>query len=214
MKKVRLLSSFVLSILLVSLFTVTAFAGTFSPAPAYNDVQSSPASATSKAAPIPVYGYIGEDEDLVDPDPEDPDTPPTVYQVNVSVPVKILWAAFESDGGAITSPTYHVKNNSSTKDLDIELTSFAATGVDNATVDKYVDLAFTPVGTGFTASPALITSGGSATYLTTPTDLSTAELTAGSQWNFNFTGTYTDTPLGWDTVYQPSYSLVFTFSID
>ncbi|MDL2220798.1 hypothetical protein LJC55_03935 [Eubacteriales bacterium OttesenSCG-928-N14] len=73
---------------------------------------------------IPVYGYIGEDGEIVDPDPTDPTIPPE-KQLYVEVPVKVMFAAFESGNGAITSPDYSITNLSSVNDVKVELKDFS-----------------------------------------------------------------------------------------
>jgi len=45
------------------------------------------------------------------------------YMVEVSVPVKLLFAAFESDKGEVTSPAYFIKNNGET-DIEVTLSGF------------------------------------------------------------------------------------------
>ena len=103
-----------------------------------------------KGKPIPVYGYVGEDAVITDPDSNDPETPPEELDVdiNVSVPVKILWAAFESDGGAVTSPNYRIKNNGDAN-LKVTVVNFASTGTDNNDIDKYLTLNLTGIGSVF-----------------------------------------------------------------
>jgi hypothetical protein len=44
--------------------------------------------------------------------------------INVSVPVKLIFAAFEPDGGVITAPDYHLTNNGETQ-VKVSITGFA-----------------------------------------------------------------------------------------
>ncbi|MDR1299852.1 MAG: hypothetical protein LBJ84_06350, partial [Oscillospiraceae bacterium] len=44
-------------------------------------------------------------------------------EINVSVPVKLIFAAFEADAGAVTSPAYYIKNNSDAA-LSVTVDSF------------------------------------------------------------------------------------------
>lgn len=91
-------------------------AGSFDPAePSYQ-------TASGKET-IPIYGYIGKDTNIVDPDPEDPGVKPET-EIYVEVPVKIMFAAFESDGGAISSPDYTIKNLSTVNDVKVEIEKF------------------------------------------------------------------------------------------
>ncbi|MDL2224827.1 hypothetical protein LJC20_01250 [Eubacteriales bacterium OttesenSCG-928-M02] len=73
---------------------------------------------------IPVYGYIGEDSEIIDPDPTDPTIPPE-KEVYVEVPIKMLFAAFEGDGGAVTAPNYTITNLSTANDVKVSVKNFA-----------------------------------------------------------------------------------------
>ncbi len=104
---------------------------------------------SSDTADVPVYGYVGPDAVLIDPEPTEPDSKPdptnpeeVEYQINVSVPVKILWAVFDSDVdgsgiGTVTSPDYYIRNNSEQLEVAVSATSFAAQSgnPDNTYVD-------------------------------------------------------------------------------
>ena len=69
---------------------------------------------TNNVETIPIYGYIGPDADIIDPTSE----------IYVEVPVKILFAAFESDVGEITSPQFTITNLSTTNNIKVEIESF------------------------------------------------------------------------------------------
>lgn len=81
------------------------------------------ALAASGQDVIPVYGYIGEDTEIVDPDPTDPTIPPE-KEIYVEAPIKVLFAAFESDNGAITSAVYAITNLSTVNNVKVELKNF------------------------------------------------------------------------------------------
>ncbi len=151
--KMKQLLTLTLAGIMMAGTTLTAAAS----APGFNppgqqddDVIFDSSTQSSETADIPVYGYVGPDAVLIDPDPTDPDEKPkptdpddVKYQINVSVPVKILWAVFESDVntstgiGEVTSPDYYIRNNSDELAVSITATSFAAKGanVDNTYVD-------------------------------------------------------------------------------
>ena len=84
---------------------------------------------TKDVAVITVYGYVGSDVHTV---PTDPETPLEIY---VEVPVQFLFAAFESDDGAITSPKFTISNLSETTDVMVEIENF------EQRADCYVELA-------------------------------------------------------------------------
>ena len=68
---------------------------------------------------ISVHGYLGPDT-VAPPDPNE--RPP--LEIYVEVPVKILFAAFESDNGEITSPVFTITNLSATSDIKLEIENF------------------------------------------------------------------------------------------
>ena len=72
---------------------------------------------------IPVHGYLGPDAHVTNPEPEDPE-PSEDTEIYVEVPVKILFAAFESDGGIITSPKHTITNLSAISDVKVEIEQF------------------------------------------------------------------------------------------
>jgi len=199
----KILAILTLAAFLLSLTAISAFAASI-PADrdvAYTDVQG----ADPSAADIPVYGYIGEDARVTDPYPGDPEEPPIVTpnEINVSVPVKIIWAAFESGGGDVIAPKYTIKNNSSANDIDVELTSFEDTGADNAIADA--DLTLNLTSTDFT--PVLVVDEG--VYPVANVALGT--LDARDSWKFSFGGTWAGEFDG--GLYNPTYSMVLTFSL-
>jgi hypothetical protein len=189
---------------------------------------------------IPVYGYVGEDiEDVIDPDPKDPDVNPFPYQIDVSVPTKILWAAFESDLGAVSSPEYYIKNNNAQtpngKDVSVTVYSFSkrAEGThqgENEAIDRYLNLYITPTGVGFNTTNVngvqiLKGDNTSVTYIASTTPQTKILCTNGSvnnsaslgatKWTFKIGGAYAhaSNPEGWTRAYTPEYDLVFKFAV-
>ncbi len=186
---------------------------------------------SSEDTEIPVYGYVGPDAVLLDEDPDDPDTAPTPkdpnevdYEINVSVPVKILWAAFEGDKDSsgiaeVASPDYYIRNNSEELSVSVTADSFSATGTDNTYVDSYWEEALT-----LTSQNSIMKSdvklGDAAVNL--------GSLAATDQMEFNITGelnvddvesAYSTANSGGDImnsdyseVLQPEYELILTIS--
>jgi hypothetical protein len=167
----------------------------------YNPGNEDVTGDAPKTKDITVYGYVGEDGTI------NPGVPPTVtpHEVNVSVPTQMMWAAFESDAGAIDAPGYYIKNNSQTSDLKVTVTGFAATGADNTTIDPNLTLTLTGAELSTSAS-ALVTTG---SYLTANTTKATPTFAAGNTWNFNFGGTWAG--IFGSTAYNPSYTMSFLF---
>jgi hypothetical protein len=171
--------------------------------------------------PIPVYGYVGLKADPEDPDPEDPSVEPTYTSkgvINVSVPVKIAWAAYHdaTPAGDVTSPLYHVKNNSTDTTLTVAVHSFAAssTNPDNAVIDPDLTLDLKSTSAQLGTSVNLITA-------TTPNP--SLPVAAGSQllpapgaatptiWDFTLGGTWAGT-FGLNS-YAPNYYLTLSFTL-
>ena len=201
MKLTKILAM-VMALVCVFAMSTTAFAaGSFdtSTAQTDNDVElEAPADAD-----VAVYGYVGEDATISDTDPADPDVAPTVTAsgtvVSVSVPVKVIWAAFASDGGEVTAPAYKITNKSAFA-LDVTLVSFNADATDdNTAVDDKLTLNIT--GDEMAASDVVgITS--SVAY--------DDALAVDGVWNFSFAGEYTG---DFGTAYTPSYAMVLQFDL-
>jgi hypothetical protein len=209
MKKARLLMSLALIALMVGLFTMPAFAAPNLPADndvVYWDIRGDSSQDSTGNGPdgtdlIPVYGYIGETTTLTDTDPDDPEVGPTPVEneINVSVPIKIIWAAFETDGGDITAPNYHIRNNSMTESVSIDLMSFSKNDTaDNNAVDSDVTLALLE-GQSTLLSDVLTLSG-------QPTIVT--NLAVGTQWDFTLGGRYEGS---FATAYNPSYLMYLKF---
>jgi hypothetical protein len=167
--------------------------------------------------PVPVYGYVGPDALLIDEDPNDPDIGMSVKEVkiNVSVPVKILWAAFENGSvepsgtaGKVVSPDYYIRNNDKTTDLKVTVTNFTKEGTDNDVVDK--DLILNIYGPAFKQTGLVTGNGSVASYLTDGTNVQLG-FSAGRTWKFTIDGTYDGT---FGSAKMPKYSLQLKFEVD
>ena len=201
----RFIAAMTAFILMMGLWAAPAFAEGSLPADSDIGYWSINGDAPQDAT-IPIYGYVGEDATITDPDPDGPGDPPTItpYEINVSVPVKIMWAAFESDAGAVSAPNYKITNNSEQNDVEVTLTSFLGTGTDNAAVDKDLALSLT----GDLAKAVVTGNGTSASYFNTPDVIGVID--ARDFWAFSLGGTYAG---GFDTVYLPTYEMVLTFDL-
>ena len=81
---------------------------------------------------IPVHGYVGPFEVVIPPDPE--------VEIYVEAPIKILFSAFDSDNGMVTSPKYVITNLSEKTDIKVEIESFAQQFDENASLDGQLSL--------------------------------------------------------------------------
>jgi hypothetical protein len=226
----KLLTIAIALIMALSLTAIPAFAAGELPTTIdYTEVHGvNPTDTVLDNVKIPVYGYVGADAKITDPVPgtgTDPTVKPEAvpYQVNVSVPTKIIWAAFESDGGAVTSPTYHIVNNSYTNNLTVTLVSFTKCYLGKATTDNdFVDpnltLNITADGSPFTQSSVVAGNGTSAIYFGDSTANGTAIVgtlakkvnTTTYPWNFKITGTYVGS---YATAREPVYTMTLKFAV-
>lgn len=164
---------------------------------------------------VPVFGYIGPATDITDPNPGPGDEPgdpgdnvdPPVYNlVQVVVPVKLMWAAFDDNDNEVASPEYKIQNRSFKK-IDVSLVSFtpragdaSATGV----ADK-LTLNISPIGnTVFQKSNVINTSA--VTFGTALNEIGEN----GDTWNFEITGTYTGS---YNAIKAPQYDMTLRFDI-
>ncbi len=195
MKKIL---SFVLVATLAIGCALSASAATWDPTTGTNS------DKTSSPQTIPVYGYIGLGDsggvDVDGDDPENPDvTPGGGSVINVSVPTKILWAAFSTEGSTVTSPDYHITNNSTNVDLGVTLSSF------NALNTTATDLETTGTLTlDLTGGMALADVVGHTAYEYSST------FTHGATWNFAVGGSYSGTYTA--TAKAPTYEMVLAFA--
>jgi uncharacterized repeat protein (TIGR02543 family) len=125
--------------------------------------------------------------------------------IDVSVPTKVLWAAFGSDSGTVSSPLYHIRNNSDSIDLKVTLNSFTAKDTPaNTFIDPSLSLEMTsPV-----SHMGNVTNLFARTNHTTPF---TNTLAHNNTWDFGIEGEYS-APIGAKN-YQPRYDMVFSFDI-
>ena len=84
---------------------------------------------------IPVLGYVGPDTVVIDPD--DPDPTAEIY---VEVPTQVIFAAFESGSGIVTSPKYAIKNLSTESDIRVEIESFTQQNAETVPLDGKLTL--------------------------------------------------------------------------
>ncbi|MDR3208167.1 MAG: hypothetical protein LBT60_07565 [Oscillospiraceae bacterium] len=203
--------SILLAVVFMAAFAVpSAFAGSFDDsAQQHDDAVTGHDTDSPITRIIPMYGYVGKDTNLIDPDPDNPDQPPQPAdtEINLAVPIKIIWAAFASDEGLVTSPTYTVKNFSTAHKVKISVVKFEA-GFHDPSANGVVDstLVLNLVGSyGQFGQINLLNVG---TYKTAITDIGT-DLGSSTNWNFRIAGTYTGT---FATAYQPSYVLTFKFT--
>ena len=153
---------------------------------------------------IPVYGYVGRDATATDSNPNDPNVAPEYTEtgtiVSVSVPTKIIFAAFASDGGEVTAPDYMITNKSAFA-LKVTLTDFTASETDdNAAVDDKLTLNIT--GAEMAKADVIGLQDNTTAY--------GAKLAKDSTWNFSLDGEYTG---DFGTSYMPKYSATFQFDL-
>jgi len=197
----KIITTILATMLLVAVAAPAFAAGTITPSTSYTDIQGD----SAQNAVIPVYGYVGEDAAITDPTPTDPGTAPTVtpYEINVSVPVKIIWAAFQTGGGAVTAPNYTIKNNSANNDLDVTLTSFAPrSSSSNTAVDSNLVLNIVGVGGTEMNQTSVVGYTGTTPYSTT--------FAAGASWGFTLGGQYSG---AYGSDYNPIYDMTLTFAL-
>jgi hypothetical protein len=207
-------------IMAVSLASFPALAGDLptDDSVAYISLKGEYGAKTSDLIPpeIPVYGFVGPDDEIIDPDPEDPDKPPIIVEVNVSVPVKIIWAAFQGGSGVITSPEYRVINHSSTRDLKVKMLSFQprSGAPDNANVDSKLVLNMLSTAGQFGASNNISNGNGSTAafpvYAGNPLAFSGTLAHGNGEWKFKLGGMWNGS---FPSVhYKPIYDMVLEFN--
>lgn len=191
---------------LISLFLVLAVAlastAVVFAAPPVWETPGAGQTVTSSPQNIPVYGYIGlGTSGPVDIDGGGTDvTPPGGGNlISVTIPTKVLWAAFAVSGTAVTSPTYGIINNSDLIGLDVALDSFDALVGDAVAIE--------------TANTLTLDISGDISA-TDVVDISTAvslgTLNRNSTWAFSITGEYSG--LYAATALEPEYTMVLSFA--
>ena len=211
------LLSFILAAIFAMALTVPAFADSgFEESTSQTDKSltgNSPATAE-----IPVYGYIGQNADISDSDPSNPDTAPVATpngsSISVTVPTKVIFAAFSENQGEISSPDYTVRNNSKTNSVTVSITSFTPeTSEDNSAIDSNLDLKLEFM-YDFEKEVSLLENG---TALSSPveltkcleqdqTDYSVFRNTASFSLTGNYSGTFANSR-------TPSYDMVIRFDL-
>ena len=81
---------------------------------------------------IPIFGHIGSDSAVIDPEPE----------IYVEVPLRLVFAAFESEAGVISSPRYTITNLSAISDVKIEIESLTQTNDATVPLNDNLSLEF------------------------------------------------------------------------
>ncbi|MCC8022366.1 MAG: hypothetical protein LIO46_01070 [Clostridiales bacterium] len=206
--------SILMAVAMLAAFSVGTFAAGTITAPEYKTIYGDPSAETVPDTDIPVWGYVGPDA-LVEPDP-DPDVDPKVTMIAVKVPVQILWAAFESDGGTITSSDYSITNDSTEADLKVTVADFDAGLLNptaNAIVDDDLELYFTAVGTGFDAGSRQLWDETNGSTLTANTTAETNTLDAGDTWKFTLSGAWNGDFTSLSDYQQPNYTLTLKFAV-
>jgi hypothetical protein len=156
---------------------------------------------------VPMKGYVGEDASITKDDGT-----VTSYEINVSVPTTVLWAAFASEGGTISSPTYEIINNSSTRAVRVTLVSVGDAALNGITAANKVQLNISNVAGGGSDYVTMqnknnITNGGGAgTALIT-------SLAAKKKIRFEFKGTVSSDQFnaGNGATKQPTWNMMLQF---
>jgi hypothetical protein len=183
--------------------------------PSLSQTDDTVQGATGTEQAIPVYGYVGEDAIGTDTKPGTAGNEPTwtPYEINVSVPTKIIWAAFESDkakGNNITAPSYTITNNSEKNDLKVTLIGFTpGTGPDNTAIDTNLTLNIT----GMQMATSEVFKGG---FGKNNVAFSGSVLTKRGgttpQWSFSLDGKYSGA--SYATAYKPTYTMTLKFALN
>ena len=85
---------------------------------------------------IPVYGYMGPDDYIIAPEPEDN----SELEIYVEIPVQIMFAALETDDGNVTSPMFKITNLSDKNDIKAEIESFTQREYPNIDLEDNLSL--------------------------------------------------------------------------
>ncbi|MDR1068173.1 MAG: hypothetical protein LBL36_02875 [Clostridiales Family XIII bacterium] len=212
MKKTRLFTSLIVIVMMMALGASSAFAAADYQGSDFDDIKYKIVKGDDGAdTDIPVYGFISEDVDgILDDDSEDEGEQPYLdtYAINVEVPVKLIWAAFEGDEGDITAPDYHITNLSRANDLTVTMTDFVIKDEDSDATTIDSDLTLNITGTQMALADVVGMTSRTDAYATTlfkRVDLSTA-----NTWNFSLGGTWDG---DWSTTYTPQYTMTLKFEV-
>ncbi len=141
--------------------------------------------------------------------------------IDVSVPVKLLWASFESDDGDVTSPDYYFYNHSS-YDINVSLQELTVTDPDGLDLVESTTAKSGADEVALQLDPVSDTQSGwqMTSRISLMADSSgglLGRLAAGSQGYFDITGTYggyfTAFDLDNGDYLQPEYEAVFRFEL-
>ena len=150
---------------------------------------------------IPVLGYVSPDTHVV--------TPPGEGEIYVEVPVKILFAAFESGAGMVSSPKYTISNLSQVSDLKVEIGSFVQSNEGEVPLNGQLDLQLVSPGEGTLVADLFPDNYSSAKLLCERLPKMVdgqqghqLELMVGGQWSGGF-----------DVELQPAFEMTVLFSI-
>jgi hypothetical protein len=134
-------------------------------------------------------------------------------EINVSVPVKLIFAAFDTDGGDVTAPVYHIKNNGKNT-ASVTVDGFDEIDGDELTLTKYPpgvdELRLKLEGTGASLGT------GMADYLEISASINAPLCTlqssgiAGDTYYFTLSGSYNG---AFSTVRRPEYFLILKFGL-
>lgn len=116
--------------------------------------------------------------------------------ISISIPVKMMWAAFAEDKGQIKSPFYYIKNDT-IDDYEVSV-NISPTDYDSTIIGGNVELLLDSDDTAITKDD----SGTAASY--------NAELAYNSSMHMFFTGIYTGS---FSNTYYPEYDAVFKIQI-
>jgi len=147
---------------------------------------------------IPVHGYVGAHTDVVPPSAE----------IYVEVPVKILFAAFDSDDGAVTSPRFKITNLSSKTDIAVEIEDFEQRYDSDAILNDRLSLKLVTLDNEDLVSELFPSSYASAKLMTA--NLSKfVEGSGGNVLDFMVGGTWSG---GFDEEIKPMFDMTVKFS--
>lgn len=158
--------------------------------------------ASKSEETVPIWGYIGEDA-KVTPDP-DPENPPIVTAIDVSIPTQMLWAAFESDKTAgqdnswdITTANHYVSANKDSVPVAVSIKNVTATEAKVGTLPTEAVITLGMKTSLEAGTPSIKTSDIANLLTTTNTPL--VDLEAGDKIKLDFYGTYKDETNGFPT---------------
>ena len=115
----------------VSILALCMCLSIFNVAFAADDPEPNEKITTDTLETITIHGYVGPFAEVVIPDP---------VEIYVEVPVKILFAAFDTDEGEVTSPNYKIINLSDTNDVKVEIEGFVQQDDPIAILDNQLSL--------------------------------------------------------------------------